>query len=153
MIKFKFNQWKVTCPLTWRPGAAGLSNLPSITLKINKNTQTLRSFLINYCQSVASFCFCKSPKHSLKVAHISILTLKPFGPGRPICPAGPLPPVEPAGPGLPSSPAKPWKDQKQNEWHNSYLVIPIKRNPWWVMRLKFFAYHWSQLPFCSLGTN
>lgn len=60
-------------------------------------------------------CFCKSPKHSLKVAHISILTLKPFGPGRPICPAGPLPPVEPAGPGLPSSPAKPWKDPKKNE--------------------------------------
>ena len=62
MIKFKFHQWKVTYPLTWRSGAAGLSNLPSITLKSTGKHRRHHLFTIhiNYCQSVTHFCFCKS---------------------------------------------------------------------------------------------
>ena len=91
---------KITCPLTWSPGAASLANLSSITLK--SGITEVRNRLINISDYI----------QYIKVEHKPTLTAKPLGPGRPIDPDPPRFPTEPAGPGLPSSPAKPWGKQK-----------------------------------------
>lgn len=108
-----------THSLSWDSCIACFSRFSRITLNCKNKNDQVQIF----------FSSIKTYKNGWSERGIAILTLLPFGPGRPMLPGWPLIPMDPAGPGRPSSPGAPCRDKAFLTLNSKYIYSYELRNP------------------------